>query len=167
MVTPPSSPQSQPQPQPVDPDSEVTAAERTARRPLHLQPRLIVWVASGGVLGAAARIGVIHLSPAPAGFPLATFVVNVVGAFVLGLLLQGLSDAGPDEGRRRLARLWAGTGFCGAFTTYSSFAVDTDELLRAGRLGLALAYVAATLVLGAVATLAGVAAAGLRQGRSL
>lgn len=135
-------------------------------RPLHLRPGLVAWVALGGVVGAAARLGVIQVTPSPGGWPMATFLVNTTGAFALGLVLEALARAGPDTGGRRLARLWLGTGFCGAFTTYSSFAVDADQLLRTGRVGLALAYLAATLVVGALATGAGIAAAALVRRRT-
>jgi fluoride exporter len=104
--------------------------------------------------------------PHVAGVPLGTFVVNVVGAFVLGALLEGLARRGPDEGLRRALRVTLGTGFCGGFTTYSAFANDTDVLLRAGQAGPALAYVLGTIVLGLAASALGIALArGWRTGR--
>ena len=58
--------------------------------------------------------------------------------------------------RRRQARLLLGTGFLGGFTTYSALAVEADGLLRGGRVGLAVAYALTTVVVGLVASLAGV-----------
>jgi CrcB protein len=61
-------------------------------------------------------------------------LVNVAGAFALGLLLAALARRGPDRGRRRMLRLLLGTGLLGGFTTYSTLAVDTAGLLGAGGL---------------------------------
>ena len=85
--------------------------------------------------------------------------MNVLGAFVLGALLEPLGGRGPDIGRRRALRLTLGTGFCGGFTTYSALANDTDGLLRAGSVGPALAYALGTVGLGLVASALGIAAA--------
>ena len=105
-------------------------------RPAHLRPGLL---ATGGV--AWVIVG-----------------INVLGALLLGLLLEALARSGPDRGRRRLLRLGLGTGVLGGFTTYSTSAVATPGLLGAGRPLLALAHVAATLLLGAAASLAGIMA---------
>jgi CrcB protein len=113
----------------------------------------------GGAAGTLARWGVGLSVPHPARVPLATVVVNVVGAFVLGALLEGLARRGPDEGRRRALRLTLGTGFCGGFTTYSALANDTDALLRSGLTVQALAYALATVVLGLLASALGIAVA--------
>ncbi|MDP5226789.1 CrcB family protein [Arthrobacter sp. YJM1] len=124
--------------------------------PLHLDPRAIAWVFGGGVFGALARYGLGLAIPAVGGWPLATVVINVVGAFLLGLLLDSLARRGPDVGWARRFRLLGGTGFLGAFTTYSTFAVDAVHLLSAGRAMEALGYVAATLLLGGAATALGI-----------
>ena len=79
-------------------------------------------VGAGGVLGALARYGV---GRRLSGGARATFAVNVLGSFALGGLLAGLAD-----GSALLAAF--GTGFCGAFTTFSSFAVETVELYEGG-----------------------------------
>ncbi|WP_298443100.1 fluoride efflux transporter FluC [Gordonia sp. (in: high G+C Gram-positive bacteria)] len=103
----------------------------------------------GGMVGALARYGVELALPAASGaFPWATFTVNIVGAFILGLLLESLVLAGPDTGMRRRARLFCGTGFTGAFTTYSSFAVEIGMLTHGGSAGVAAAYAAASLAAG-------------------
>lgn len=127
------------------------------RHPLAGQGKALVIVFLGGMLGAPARYLVESVIPtADEGFPLATFVVNIAGALALGLLLESLSLAGPDTGMRQRARLFLGTGFLGAFTTYSSFAVEIDLLARADRFGIAVAYAVSSLVLGLVAVAAGV-----------
>lgn len=134
--------------------------------------RLLALVAAGGAVGAPARWALALWLPGPAsGWPTATFTTNLVGAFVLGLLLEALARRGPDEGRRRAVRLAVGTGVLGAFTTYSSFALEVDQYLRAGQVALGVGYALATVAggvlcaaLGVLAAGAGPAAAG-RQGR--
>lgn len=128
----------------------------------------MVAVAVGGVLGAAAREAVAQAMPAaPGAFPWSTLVVNVSGAFVLGLLLERLVRTGDDRGWRRRLRLAGGTGFLGSYTTYSTFAVETADLARTAHVAVAVAYLAATVVAGLVATAAGIAlAAGLGRGSS-
>lgn len=144
---------------PFDPDSADTDTGGITGtvRPLHLQASALALVFGGGVLGTLARYGVEnalpHRSP---DWPLATFGINIVGAFVLGLLLESLVRRGPDTGVRRRARLLCGTGFCGAFTTYSTFALETVNLGQDGHLPTALAYAVSTVVLGAAAAWGGI-----------
>lgn len=117
-------------------------------------------VGAGGMLGAPARYLVESALPAADGrWPMGTFIVNIVGACALGFLLESLILAGPDTGRRRRMRLFLGTGFLGAFTTYSSFAVQADQLGRGGHPGIAAGYVAASLVTGLVLVGLGIGAA--------
>lgn len=135
----------------------------TEARPPHRQLRLVGLVFLGGAAGTLARWAVGLVVPHVARVPLGTFVVNLVGAFVLGALLEHLARRGPDVGRRRALRLTLGTGFCGGFTTYSALAVDTDGLLRAGLVGHALAYALGTVVLGLAASALGIALARQRS----
>ena len=125
-------------------------------RPAHLDPRLLILVFVGGTLGTAARELVTLALPPADGFPLATMLVNIAGAFALGLLLDALARRGPDAGRRRVLRLTLGAGFLGGFTTYSALSVDTVLLGADGDPLLAVAYAAGTLLLGAAATFAGI-----------
>ena len=113
-----------------------------------------VAIAVGGALGAAARFGIAVLWPAAAGsFPWPTFWVNIAGSLVLGCALILLIERFPPT---RFLRPFIATGFLGAFTTYSTFAVETDLLVVDGRLLLAAGYVVGTLVAGLVALWAGV-----------
>jgi fluoride exporter len=132
---------------------------RPLSRPLHLHPQYLVLVAAGGVLGTLARYGLGLALPSPGQWPLPTLVINVSGAFALGWLLEALARKGPDAGRRRLIRLTAGTGFLGAFTTYSTFSLETVQLFDAGRAADAAGYLAASLIGGTVATFLGILAA--------
>ncbi|ARC58471.1 Putative fluoride ion transporter CrcB [Frondihabitans sp. 762G35] len=128
-------------------------------RPAHRRPRLILLVALGGALGTALREALALTWPAPAGgFPLTIFLINVVGAFALGFLLEALSHGGPDEGRRREVRLFVGTGVLGGFTTYSALATDTATLLG-GPSAVGVAYGVVSVAAGFLTALLGVALA--------
>lgn len=134
-------------------------------RPLHLRWRYVGLVALGGAVGTGIREALALMWPAVAhGFPTTIFVINIAGAFALGLLLETLSLRGADEGRRRLLRLAVGTGVLGGFTTYSSLATDVASRLGPAP-GIALAYAAISLVLGVVAATVGIALAAALQRR--
>ena len=99
----------------------------------------------GGALGTGARyaISVWAARMIGAGFPYGTLLVNVVGSFLLGFLMQlSLSTqiVGAD------ARLILGTGILGGLTTYSTFNYETLTLLREGSWGIAAANAAGTLI---------------------
>ena len=97
-----------------------------------------------------------------AGFPWAVFAVNVAGSALVGVALA-------EEATHPRARLLLGdglaVGFCGGLTTFSTLAVETADLARDGRGGLAVVYVVASVVAGIVAALAGAAA--FRRTRAL
>lgn len=115
--------------------------------------------------GTLARFALAELIPTPAALPLGILLINLTGAFALGLLLEALARRGPDEGRRRALRLLFGTGFLGGFTTYSALAVDSALLLDTGRVVEGLAYLAVSVVVGLSATAAGIAAGRLVPSR--
>ncbi|MGA8988492.1 FluC/FEX family fluoride channel [Aeromicrobium sp.] len=115
-------------------------------------------VAAGGAAGTLCRYGTLAVLDTDQLFPLATFVVNVAGSFVLGALLATLLVRDHSVPANRL-RLLLGTGFLGGFTTYSALAVETDALLRSDHGALGLAYALSTVAAGLLAALAGVATA--------
>ena len=143
-------------PLPHDPDLEVDEGSDGTPIAVHLTPTFIALVALGGMAGSLARHGVERLLGTSDGLPVGTLTVNLVGAFALGVLLEGLATRGSDVGHRRAARLLVGTGFLGGFTTYSALAVETDALLRDGKVALDLVYVLTTVVVGLLASFAGV-----------
>ncbi len=124
----------------------------------HFSRVAIAWVGSGGMIGTCARYLIGAAAPTVSGIPVATWGINVVGAFLLGLLLEGLALWGEDAGRRRNIRLFAGTGVLGGFTTYSTLATDTVSMI-ASRPVVAVGYALGTVVVGAVASLAGIVVA--------
>lgn len=137
-----------------------------AERPLHARPDALAAVALGGVFGSTLRyLTGLALPHQPSQWPTATLLVNLLGAFCLGLLLQWLLELGPDAGRRRTLRLCLGTGLLGSFTTYSALALDVVHLLESGRPGLAAGYAAASVVAGLLAAGLGVLV-GARAGRA-
>lgn len=130
-----------------------------------LSPSLLLLVAAGAVVGTLARYGLSRAVPTSAGhFPVSTFTVNVLGAFVLGALLEALTRPGPETVGRRRLRLLGGTGFCSALTTYSTLAVEADQLVRHHDAALAAGYAAASVLAGLVACGAGVVAAARVRG---
>ncbi|MET4782509.1 CrcB family protein [Glaciihabitans sp. UYNi722] len=143
---------------PIDSDLDVDSTYTGRPRPIHLRWRYLGLVAVGGMIGTAVREALSLVIPSIAGIPVATFAINIVGAFALGALLETLARRGPDEGRRRKIRLLVGTGVLGGFTTYSSLATDSI-LLTDGHGWRGALYALGTLVLGALATFAGIAIA--------
>lgn len=120
----------------IDPD-----APAKPLRPLHLRPWAMAWIFAGGIAGTAARYYIEKALPHDgASWPWATFVINITGALMLGGLLEALARLGDDSGWRRRVRLCAGTGFCGAFTTYSAFALEIVLVARNGHFGTAISY---------------------------
>ncbi|NPA85041.1 MAG: fluoride efflux transporter CrcB [Crenarchaeota archaeon] len=86
-----------------------------------------MWVALGGALGAVARYYLYKLLPKPYGFPLATFAVNMIASFLLGLII-GIFEAKANlPGHYKLA---LATGFCGALSTFSTFVADDYFLIK-------------------------------------
>jgi CrcB protein len=107
----------------------------------------------GGALGAVLRAGLAEALPAGGpDWPWATFLVNVLGAGLLGYWFTTLSH-------RSYRRPLLTTGFCGALTTFSTVQVELLEMLDAGRLGLAVLYIAASVTAGLLAAQAATTAA--------
>jgi CrcB protein len=139
---------------PIDPDTGTQA------RPLHLRPAGLLRVFGGGVLGTALRFAGESLHPhGGSDWPWATFTINLVGAFVLGALLEALARSGDDSGWRQRVRLFAGTGFCGAFTTYSTLALEISLLGNGSHVVVAVGYGVTSVVGGVVAAWLGIVVA--------
>ncbi|OJW31277.1 MAG: camphor resistance protein CrcB [Rhodospirillales bacterium 69-11] len=119
----------------------------------------VLWVAAGGALGSVARFWLAAAVAALTGpaFPWGTLLINVGGSFLIGWFgamtgLRGAWDVPPD------IRLFVLVGICGGFTTFSSFSLQTVELLEAGEVLRAGGYVVGSVVLCLLATWAGLAA---------
>ena len=100
-------------------------------------------VGLGGFLGAVARylIGLIPINPQN-GFPVKTLLINIAGAFVIGLVvaLGAKKDWNPQ------LILFLKVGICGGFTTFSSFALETNQLMERGTGWWAMFYVALSVI---------------------
>jgi CrcB protein len=102
----------------------------------------------GGAAGALARVGLTTLFPVANGhWPWVVFAINLAGAYALGYLVKHVEW----RGSHRLVRPLLGPGFCGAFTTFSTMQLEMLDMVRDGRTGLALAYVAASVLGGLIA----------------
>lgn len=134
----------------------MSAAPIPRSRPPYRQPRLLVLVVFGGAIGTTARWEVGRALPLAAGhWPWATFVINVAGSFLLGLLLEVILRRGAEVGWRRDVRVGVGTGILGGFTTYSTFVVETDRLIASGHAVTGVAYAVGSVAAGVLAALMG------------
>jgi len=147
---------------PLDPDidfgsnREVDPHDRR-KRSRQVQAIIVVALGIGGALGAVSRYALSLALPTETGrFPWSTFLINVSGSAVLGFILILLIEQFP---RGRLARPVIGTGFLGAYTTFSTFMVETVELIRDGRPEVAIAYLAASVGAGLLAVWIGITSA--------
>jgi CrcB protein len=102
----------------------------------------------GGFLGTLLRYAVTLLIK-PGTFPAATFLINVTGSFILGLVIGYTLKFSPAESN---LRLFLATGFCGGFTTFSTFSYENVSLLKSGHYSYFFLYVAGSLVIGIFAT---------------
>jgi CrcB protein len=147
-------PQHQPRLRPPDP--------RGHRRS---QQAILLTVALAGAGGALARYGVGELVGLPRdGFPWGTFWVNISGSLLIGLVLVLLRER---FSHLRLARPLAVTGFLGAYTTFSTYAVGTDELFRSHDLRSGIVYALASLLAGIAAVFCGILLARTALGSGL
>lgn len=112
---------------------------------LPFQLRRLMAIYAGGTIGALARVGLAQVAPHGAGsWPWATFAVNMIGALLIGYFVASLRDH-PEES---VAHPFLTTGICGTLTTFSTMQLELFEMVDGGHLGLAAAYVAATLAAG-------------------
>lgn len=120
---------------------------------------LYALLALGGVLGTLARFGLggwVH-TWAGTAFPWGTLVINLLGSFLLGLAMRGaeLSSLSPE------LRGMITVGFCGAFTTFSTFSFETIALLQQGAWARASLYAAGSVGMGLLAVALGLSTANL------
>lgn len=115
---------------------------------------MILAIAAGGAIGSVLR----HLAGKGAvillgaAFPYGTLTVNVVGSFVMGMLVAGFAHLGnPSQEMRAFLTV----GLLGGFTTFSSFSLDVVSLYERGEVGAAVLYVALSLILSLAAIFAG------------
>ncbi|GHH72941.1 putative fluoride ion transporter CrcB 1 [Streptomyces sulfonofaciens] len=134
--------------EPTDPDVDLHVP---VRRPGSGRTQIPVAavVALGGAIGASARYGASLLWPTAAGgLPWTTLGVNAVGCAVIGVFMVVISEVWVAH---RLVRPFFGTGVLGGFTTFSTYAVDIQQLVDGGRARTGLAYLGLTLLLALVA----------------
>jgi CrcB protein len=141
------------QTRPVDPDIDLhVPGQRQASR--RGQAPFLAVIAVGGALGAAARCGLaVWLPHSPSAFPWATFVTNVSGCLLIGVLMVLISEVWAAH---RLLRPFLGTGVLGGYTTFSTYTVETTALLDGGHPRLGFAYLGGTLVCALAAVYVGV-----------
>ena len=113
----------------------------------------VIYVGAGGALGAVSRFLIQVISQAQGWAPWGTFLVNVLGCFLIGILVSQLDAMHwfKEFGRHLLV-----IGFLGAFTTFSAFSIETIQLVQSGRLSTALVYVTVTVVACLLATWVGI-----------
>ncbi len=117
---------------------------------------MVAWlaVAFGGAAGSVLRYAVgLALVRTSVAFPIGTLLVNVLGSFLIGLFARWLSTPGLDP----LWRIALTVGFCGGFTTFSTFSAELITLAQEGRVLRAAVYVVLSVSLAVVATLCGLA----------
>jgi CrcB protein len=115
-------------------------------RAMSVDRRELGAVFAGGVAGALARYAVVQaLPPEPGRWPWATFLVNVVGAFLLGYFVTRLQERLPLSSYRRP---FLGTGVCGALTTFSTMQLELLRMLDRGNVALALSYALVSILAG-------------------
>ena len=115
---------------------------------------ILLYVALGSAVGGVSRflLGGFLQARSGTAFPIGTLVVNVTGSFLLGFLARYVSvEAGFSPETRALLT----AGFCGGFTTFSTFSVETLQLFEAGEYGKGGLYVLTSISLALAATVAG------------
>lgn len=113
--------------------------------------KTILYIAIGGAIGSVLRflttVLVSKFCPENSGFqfPLATFIANVIGCFLIGLFLGILAKNQLTDSNLKWLLV---TGFCGGFTTFSAFGIENITLLQNNNTLLAFSYIALSIILG-------------------
>ena len=119
----------------------------------------MIWlVALGGALGSVSRFLVGPAIQRAFGFtfPFGTLFINILGSFILGIVAEIALEGGSLSPG---SRAFIGIGFCGGFTTFSAFSLETVALFEGGQVGRAGAYIMASVALSVAATWLGLIAA--------
>ena len=132
-----------------------TGLSSRVRRVVSTRWDLLLVVAAGGALGAAGRFGAAKALPsAPDEFPWSTFLVNATGCLLLGLLMVCALDVWPTS---RYLRPFLGIGLLGGFTTFSTYALETRNLVAEHQQQLAGVYLVGSVAAGLTAVWLGIA----------
>lgn len=115
--------------------------------------KILLAIGAGSFIGGVCRFLLSQFiqTKFPSSFPFATFAVNVIGCLSIGIV-YGLffkNSLGNEW------RLFLATGILGGFTTFSAFTFETVELIKNGKINLALLYIGASILLGLAATFIG------------
>jgi len=118
---------------------------------------MLLWIALGGAAGSVLRylLGGAVQKMSSAAFPVGTLVVNVTGCFLIGVFAQHYMNTQTHPHARTVLI----TGFCGGYTTFSAFSLETAGLFEGGEYTRAAAYILLSMTLSIAATFAGIAAA--------
>ena len=112
--------------------------------------KIILFIGTGSFIGGISRylLSLLIHSKTTSLFPLSTLIVNVIGCFLIGIVI-GFFDKGQLSHEWKL---FLATGILGGFTTFSAFSNETIVLFKEGYTGYALLYIAASVILGLLAT---------------
>jgi len=102
---------------------------------------ILPYVFLGGGVGAVLRYGISVMTYKPGnGFPLATFLANLLACLLLSIVIIAVKDLDPR------VRYLLGTGLCGGLSTFSTFSLETFDLINNGQYGVCLTYILLSLV---------------------
>jgi fluoride exporter len=116
--------------------------------------RAYILVMAGGALGAALRYALARALPLDTAWPWPTFITNVAGGLLMGLLSAWLLRTGPAG---ESTRLLMGVGLLGGFTTFSAFSLEMAKMMDQGQVSLAAGYALASVIIALAAVFAGMA----------
>ncbi len=102
-----------------------------------------VMVFLGGGLGSICRYSISKFFSSNEGFPYATFIANVISCIILGYLVAWSMKKGLSS---NVALLWM-TGFCGGFSTFSTFSAESYKLFESNQIGMALLYIGMSIII--------------------
>jgi len=121
---------------------------------------MLIWlyVAVGSALGGVSRyfVGAAIQQRVGLAFPMGTLLINIAGSFLIGFILRFALDGGQMSPE---TRIFLTTGFCGGFTTFSTFSYETAALIEVGQYRRAATYVILSVIVSLIATFAGFALA--------